>query len=100
MPGCVRGNKVGGVGAEARCRPGFAGRRRRCVGTGEAVAQHDLRHAEAIDHRHRRLIAALAAFAERRAGEIEREFRTERFVCHKRVLRAHRRGKRERNRKR
>src|ERR1041384_3838481 len=65
--GLGHGNEVGGVGAKAHRGPGLAGRSRRRMRTGKAIAQHHLRDAEAVHDGHRRLIAALAAFGEGRA---------------------------------
>ena len=44
--------------------------------------------AEAIDHRDRDLVSALAAFGERGAGAVQRNLRTQRFVGDERILRA------------
>jgi hypothetical protein len=63
--------------------------------SGEAIPEHDLRHAKAVDHGDSRPIAAFAAFGERRSGNIERKFRAERLVRHQRVIGPRRRGKRE-----
>ena len=60
--------------------------------TGEPVAQNNLRHAEAVNHRYCNLIAAIAAIAQRGTGEIERKFRGHRFIGDERVLRAYGRG--------
>ena len=57
---------------------------------GKAVAQHDLRHAEAVHHRDRHLEAAFATGRKRSARQIERDLRRERFVGHQRILRARR----------
>jgi hypothetical protein len=48
---------------------------------------------ETVDHRHRDLIAALLTIGQCRAGEIERNLRTERLEGDKRILRAS--GRRE-----
>ena len=68
-----RGDQFAGIGAEADCGPGLAGRGRHRVGAGEAVAQQHLRHAEAIHHRDRNLIALLLAIGKRGASERQRE---------------------------
>ena len=71
------GVELGRIGAERGRGPGLARGRRRRVGTGEAVAQHHLRHTETVDDRDRNLISALSAVRERGTGEIERELRAQ-----------------------
>jgi hypothetical protein len=84
------GGKLRGVDAKAHRGPGLACRGRWRVRTGEAVAQHHLRHAEAIDHRDRGLVAALAALAERGLGQLERGIGAEHLEADQRILRARR----------
>lgn len=86
--GC--GDKIGGVALEADRGPRLAGCRGRRVRTGEAIAQHHLGRAGAIDHRDRHLIAALAAIIERGLCCIQRDFGVERLGGDGGVLRARR----------
>ena len=64
--------KLRGIGAEAHRGVGLGARHVGRMRTGEAVAQQHLRHAHAVDHRHRDLVAAVAAFLQRRLRRLER----------------------------
>src|SRR6476659_7873096 len=59
--GLADADKVAGVGASCDRGPGLARSSRTRVRAGEAVAQHDLRDAEPVDHRDGDLEAARAA---------------------------------------
>ena len=59
---------------------------------GEAVAQHYLRDAEAVHHRHRAWKPRLRHAGERGARKIQRDFGIERLVGDERILRAGGRG--------
>ena len=61
-PAGLRGfGELRGVGAKARGGVGLGARHLDGVRAGEAVAQQDLYHAHAVDHRYRGLVAAVAA---------------------------------------
>ena len=89
-PGLRGVGELGGVGAEARRGIGLGDRHVGRVRPGEAVAQQHLHHAHAVDDRDRRLVAAGAAFRERRLRRLERGFRRQDLDRERRPPRARR----------
>src|SRR5439155_24007585 len=78
--------------AEGRGGPRLAGCCGRRVRARIAIAQHHLHHAKTIDHRDRRLKAALLAVSECRLSQLQGKCGRQRFVGYERFLRLQRAG--------
>ena len=98
-PGLADGVEFGRAGAKAGRGPCLARSGRHRVRAREAVAQQDLRDAEAVNDGDRHLKAALSAIRQRCARQVERQFGAQRFVGYEGFLCGGRAGEQGRNRR-